>query len=363
MWVVIGDRRTLLTGDSPMFHFFLINLAPLGVLPEEVRARSSDKSLKHGSASSIWKVRIKMSGLGESAAAAESEFRQLVTFRVQSQYYAVPIESVVEMTLQTHIDPIVGSPVWVRGIMQLRDRVLPILDLRSRLGITDMSEEVDVLEAELLQHKQDHIRWLKTLEESCATGSRFELERDPTQCAFGLWFFSFKTEDAILSNQIAKFEGPHNRIHTLADRCLGMAANGQQDAAQKEVDAGREVDLGDMIRITDATVSEMRERSHQMVVILRGEKENLGLAVDKVESVTTVDSEHVEPRPLQDLDSSGSVPAPDEELLVTSVVRSENNGGLIQVLDVEKLFASAGVGYSDSAPDESSQISMDASHT
>jgi len=266
------------------------------------------------------------------------------------------------MTLLCHTDPIVGAPAWILGIMQLRDTVLPIVDLRSRLGLTDIKEEVKALEAELLQRKEEHIHWLKTLEESCTTGSRFDLQRDPTQCAFGLWFYSFKTEDAILSNQIAKFEEPHNRIHGLADRCLGMTAKGDREAAQREIDTAREIDLSDMIQLFDTTVREIRERSHQMVVILRGDKENLGLAVDKVESVATVDSEHEDPRPLQDLELRGSSAASDMELLVSSVVRSEDDDSLIQVLDVEKVFASAGVGYSAPSPELKSQISIDSNN-
>ena len=276
--------------------------------------------------------------------------RQLVTFRVQQQTYAVPIECVVEMTLLRDLDPIVGAPGWIRGMMQLRESVVPIMDLRLRLGVSDLQEEVTALVDLLNQRKQDHIIWLQTLEEACESGKRFELQKDPTQCGFGLWFYTFKTEDAILANQVAKFEEPHNRIHALADHCLGLCAKGDKDAAAAEIHSAREVDLADMIHLFDTTVREVKERSRQMVVILRGETENLGLAVDKIESVATVDSDHVDPRPLRELESMQE----KATLLVTRVVRSENEEGLIQVLDVDRVFASAGIIYADQSRDSTS---------
>ncbi len=287
----------------------------------------------------------------ESTKAPESGNRQLVTFRVQSQCYAVPIESVVEMTLLRELDPIVGAPHWIHGMMQLRDSVVPIMDLRLRLGLADLKEEVTALEKMLQERKKDHVIWLQTLEESCASGKRFELQKDPTQCGFGLWFYAFKTDDAILANQVAKFEAPHNRIHALADHCLRLSAAGDKEAAQREIDLAREVDLSDMIRLFDLTIREIKERSRQMVVILRGEEENLGLAVDKVDSVATVENDNVDRRPLHDLESTD----PEAALLVTSVVRSTNDGGLIQILDVDRIFASAGIAHggsnrSDSVP-------------
>lgn len=280
-----------------------------------------------------------MSENQNAATIAESGSRQLVTFRVQTQCYAVPIESVVEMTLLRELDPIVGAPAWIPGMMQLRDSVVPIMDLRLRLGLADLREEVIALEKMLQERKKDHIIWLQTLEEACSSGKRFELQRDPTQCGFGLWFYAFKTDDAILANQVAKFEEPHNRIHALADHCLSLSANGDNEVAQREIDLAREVDLSDMIRLFDVTVREIKERSRQMIVVLRGRDENLGLAVDKVDSVATVENAEVDPRPLQEMEPS----VRETAMLVDSVVRSGREGGLIQILDVDRVFASAGI--------------------
>ncbi len=272
--------------------------------------------------------------------------RQLVTFRVQTQCYAVPIEDVVEMTLLCELDPIVGAPSWVRGMMQLRDSVVPILDLRVRLGLKDLHEEISELETQLQQRKKDHVDWLQTLEDCCAKGTRFDLQKDPTQCAFGLWFYAFSTEDAVLGNQIAKFEEPHNRIHALADHCLGLSGRGEQAAAQSEIDLAREVDLSDMIRLFDITVRDIKARSRQMVILLKGESENLGIAVDSVDSVITVYEDQIDPRPLRALDTEDA----GTEFLVDSVVRSADESGLVQILDVGRVFASAGVRPTTAAP-------------
>ena len=282
-------------------------------------------------------------GLQGIATASGEGNRKLVAFRVRAHCYAVPIEMVVEMTLLRDPEPIAGAPPWIRGMMQLRDSVVPILDLRVRLGLPALQDEVDELSAELQDRKRDHILWLQTLEEACATGARFELPKDPTQCAFGRWLSAFETEDEVLANQVAKFEEPHDRVHAMADRCLAMASEGNPEGALKEIDVVRQGDLSEMVRLFDGTIRDIQERSRQMVIILQGKEETLGLAVDRIDSVATVEEGFVDPRPLRDLEASETA----DELLVTSVVRSKGDAGLIQVLDVERVFASAGVGYSD----------------
>ncbi|MCP5068442.1 MAG: hypothetical protein GY946_17920 [bacterium] len=281
-----------------------------------------------------------MEGQQTVQSATESTTKQFVSFRVHTRCYAVPIETVVEMTLLQNPEPIAGAPSWICGMMRLRDSVVPILDLRKRLGMGDLKQEVTEIATELQQRKNDHVVWLQTLEESCASGARFELQKDPTQCAFGRWFYAFDTEDETLGNQIAKFEEPHNQIHALADLCLGLATDGKQDEAQEIIDNARETELRDMIDLFDHTTREMVDRSRQMVIILQGEAENLGLAVDRIDSVATIEDTHIDPRPLHELERTGSV----DDMLVSHVVLSTEDDGIIQVLDVDRLFSTAGIG-------------------
>lgn len=69
-------------------------------------------------------------------ASEHSIARELVAFRVDSQEYCVDIMSVREIRGWTPATAIPQSPDYVRGVINLRGSVLPIVDLASRFGLT-----------------------------------------------------------------------------------------------------------------------------------------------------------------------------------------------------------------------------------
>lgn len=61
--------------------------------------------------------------------------RELISFRIADQEYCVDIMSVREIRGWTKATPLPHSPSFVRGVINLRGAVLPIIDLASRLGL------------------------------------------------------------------------------------------------------------------------------------------------------------------------------------------------------------------------------------
>jgi purine-binding chemotaxis protein CheW len=60
----------------------------------------------------------------------------VVIFRLADEYYAVDIQAVQEIVRMQTITSIPGSESWVEGITNLRGRVVPVIDLRRRCGVT-----------------------------------------------------------------------------------------------------------------------------------------------------------------------------------------------------------------------------------
>jgi purine-binding chemotaxis protein CheW len=60
--------------------------------------------------------------------------RELISFRVEDQEFCVDIMSVREIRGWTPASPMPHSPPYVRGVINLRGAVLPVIDLRARLG-------------------------------------------------------------------------------------------------------------------------------------------------------------------------------------------------------------------------------------
>jgi purine-binding chemotaxis protein CheW len=60
---------------------------------------------------------------------------ELVAFRVGNQEFCIDIMSVREIRGWTPATPIPHAPKFVRGVINLRGAVLPIVDLAARLGL------------------------------------------------------------------------------------------------------------------------------------------------------------------------------------------------------------------------------------
>jgi purine-binding chemotaxis protein CheW len=66
------------------------------------------------------------------------ESLQFVAFRIGMQQFAVEIHRVTEVITYCEITPIPGAPAFVEGMIDLRGQLLPVLDMRKRLGMTQI---------------------------------------------------------------------------------------------------------------------------------------------------------------------------------------------------------------------------------
>ena len=71
----------------------------------------------------------------ENHDAAQSGAAQYLTFALGKEEYAVEILRVQEIKGWSAVTPIPNSPAYVKGVMNLRGTVVPILDLRIKLGL------------------------------------------------------------------------------------------------------------------------------------------------------------------------------------------------------------------------------------
>lgn len=71
---------------------------------------------------------------------SEQDF-ELLSFRIEEQEYCVDIMSVREIRGWTKATPLPFSPPHVKGVINLRGTVLPVIDLSARLGIGSIDGE------------------------------------------------------------------------------------------------------------------------------------------------------------------------------------------------------------------------------
>lgn len=61
--------------------------------------------------------------------------QQYLTFRVAGEEYALGILEVREIIEFTSSTRVPGTPAWIRGVINLRGRVVPVIDLSVRFGL------------------------------------------------------------------------------------------------------------------------------------------------------------------------------------------------------------------------------------
>jgi len=61
--------------------------------------------------------------------------QQLVVFSIGSEEYALPIGAVHEIIRYTEPRSVASDVPWIRGVIGLRGKIIPIYDLASRIGI------------------------------------------------------------------------------------------------------------------------------------------------------------------------------------------------------------------------------------
>jgi purine-binding chemotaxis protein CheW len=76
----------------------------------------------------------------------ETHARQLVVFTLGSEQYALPIEQVHEIIRYYEPRSVASRIEWVRGVISLRGRIVPVYDLAARLGLTsELSDQTKIV--------------------------------------------------------------------------------------------------------------------------------------------------------------------------------------------------------------------------
>ncbi|RQD58795.1 MAG: chemotaxis protein CheW [Desulfonatronovibrio sp. MSAO_Bac4] len=69
------------------------------------------------------------------------ELLQLVTFKVGSEEFGIEIFSVKEIIRMLNITKVPKAPDFVEGVVNLRGKVIPIIDMRKRFGMDSLNHD------------------------------------------------------------------------------------------------------------------------------------------------------------------------------------------------------------------------------
>ena len=99
-------------------------------------------------------------------------FREIVAFRISEQDFCIDIMNIREIRGWTPATPLPHAPSYMRGLINLRGSVLPIVDLSERLGLVSREATsrdviiVAMVEAQLIGLVVDGVSDILTIPES-----------------------------------------------------------------------------------------------------------------------------------------------------------------------------------------------------
>jgi chemotaxis signal transduction protein len=259
------------------------------------------------------------------------EGEQWTIVRLAERLYAFPSGSVAEMLAMPSVRTLPRTPEWIRGLINLRGSVLPLVDLRSRLGLPSSSAETTALLEMLQQRQQDHCRWVGQLKIAIQEDKEFTLTTDPHKCAFGRWYDTYTTSNHMMALVLRKFDEPHRRIHHGGAKVLEHRARGEKQAMTALLDVIERRDLPAMIRLFDDFAASIRESHRETAVVLSDGRRRCSVSVDKIESVELLRPETYVPLP--------AIVGDVGEGFLSGVARRVRSDEMVIVLDGTKLLA------------------------
>jgi len=84
-----------------------------------------------------------------------SEIREFVTYKLNQEYYGIAIDNVENIEKVLPITRVPYTPGYVKGVVNLRGIIVPVIDLRIRFGLEAVaaSEESRIIIVNLEDHK------------------------------------------------------------------------------------------------------------------------------------------------------------------------------------------------------------------
>ncbi len=243
-----------------------------------------------------------------------------VVFKLNGVQYAIDSRHVTTIIQKPRCEALPGAPDYIKGIFKYRDTVLSMLDLRSFLGMETVQKEKDDFRTMIQARKQDHINWVNALDHSIQTDAPFTLAKNPHDCAFGHWYYNFKSESQHVSYVLNKIEDPHAMLHNLANEALECKTCEAVDQIHNKY-------MPKVLSLLDDIEKEVTEDFYQEMVIILSHESNLGLVVDEILSVSDLE-------PAQGLQSSYA----GGSKCVSGAIQEKKSGQLILALDINELI-------------------------
>lgn len=215
----------------------------------------------------------------------------VLLIRLGERSFGVPLDQVRYVAAMP--PDFVGHGAKVADHFVFEGTPLSYVSLWDHLGETTCYAEYEEMLAMLPQRRQDHLDWMKALEDSIRDNLAFAKARDPRDCAFGKWYYAYQSKDRRLALLLAQFERPHAVIHGLADTLLGLVEQGQGHEAMRRFEDARDTTLAKLMQLFDAAQHLVIELQRRIAIVVADERNTCALGADGIRDIVNVPAAHV----------------------------------------------------------------------
>ncbi len=302
------------------------------------------------------------SSRADANAEEEQDNEQLVTFRLADEEYGFPIMDVQEIIRVPEITQVPNAPDGVQGITSLRDRVLPVMDLRTKFRFRTLAAETDSFVAKMQAFERQHAEMVTLLSDAVAGGSTVDGSFGYDDCEFADWRESFSTLDDLIESLLGPFDGPEKRLHEGLQAVASLLADGESEGALAELNRLVKPAHAEFKALFKKLFRGISHREDERCLVVSIGETSLALRLDAVNEVLRVPKSSVESTP-QIVAGQGA-----NKDQIRGVAKLNEGKRLIMILDVQKLVseaelkaitATAGNGASQSSSEQGAS-SMDA---
>jgi purine-binding chemotaxis protein CheW len=94
---------------------------------------------------------------GDASRDASVDTKKFLTFTLKDEDYGIHILKVREIIGYMEVTPVPQTPEFVKGVVNLRGKVIPVINLRSRFGMaeTDVTDETCIIVVEVTFETDD----------------------------------------------------------------------------------------------------------------------------------------------------------------------------------------------------------------
>lgn len=216
---------------------------------------------------------------------------KFIVLEINNENFIIPLLYVNEIVRVQEVTEAPHQPAWIKGIMNLRDSVISLVDTRTRLG---MKSFLDDIRYKFIQHKEAHIKRVNTIESLTRNFNITDLQvAERAVCTFDAFIKSLVTKqdlNDILKTKMRDIELLHDNMHSKVKQALKLLGSNNIKEAIVVATELQSNFMPKFVACMDDIIKSIYDvTSNEIAVIIEFEGSHFAMLADEIKKMQTFD--------------------------------------------------------------------------